>query len=87
MAGTTAVQCGWRKFRPTTVAIDQGLVRDFDQSNFHTQGSLVYDITDLVYLEFSVWYDRVLQPRPTVDGSVPDPNDVRTVASIELYFD
>ncbi len=33
------------------------------------------------------WYDRVLQPRETSDGSVPDANDTRTVVSIGLNFD
>lgn len=63
------------------------LLIDFDQSNFHTQGSLVYDVTDFIYLEFSAWYDRVLRPRPTADGSTPDANDVRTVVSIGLNFE
>jgi len=63
------------------------LTIDFDQSNFHTQGSLVYDVTDFIYLEFSAWYDRVLHPRPKADGSIPDANDVRTVVSIGLKFE
>jgi putative salt-induced outer membrane protein YdiY len=73
-----------------TFAVSQNailLIRDFNQSNFHTQGSLVYDVTDLIYLEFSVWYDRVLQPRETSAGSLPDANDTRTVVSIGLNFD
>jgi len=63
------------------------LVLNFDQSNYHTQTSLVYDLTDLIYLEFSFWHDRTRQPQETQSGDFPKKDDFRYLVSVGVSFD
>jgi putative salt-induced outer membrane protein YdiY len=63
------------------------LVRDFTQTNYHTRGTLSYEITDLLYIELSVWHDRIRQPRENVDNVTPEKDDFRYTFSFGLSFD
>lgn len=63
------------------------LVRDFDQTNFHTQADLTYEITDLLYVELGFWHDRIRQPRENQQGVTPEKDDYHYVFSLGLNFD
>ena len=63
------------------------LALNFGQSNFHTQTSLVYDVTDFIYLEFSLWHDRTRDPTVQSDGTTPKQDDLRTLVSIGFNYD
>jgi len=63
------------------------LIRDFGQTNYHTRFTLTYDVTDLIFIEAAIWHDRVRDPRETLEGTIPDKDDVRYIFSLGLNFD
>jgi hypothetical protein len=60
---------------------------DFDQTNYHTRAALSYEITDLLFVEFSFWHDRVQQPVANANNVTPQRDDFHYVASLGFTFD
>lgn len=57
---------------------------DFRQTSYNTRLALIYDITDLLKLEFRLNHDRIREPRPRENGTVPAQDDLQTVLAFGI---
>lgn len=57
---------------------------DFRLSSYNTRFALIYDLTDILKLEFRINHNRVQEPIPDAQGVVPKTDDLQAIISFGL---
>ncbi|MBW2462552.1 MAG: hypothetical protein JRH11_12965, partial [Deltaproteobacteria bacterium] len=61
-----------------------GAASEFSQSTFRTSAMLDIDLWNYFDLDITATWDRVLEPAPQADGTVPQPDTVTLVVGLSV---